>query len=708
MSDVKVNFTYNGANIFVQSQMKDKLKEAIKKYLIKIGKKTEDLLFLVNGQKIENSEKEKEINNYNVFDRQMSILVFDNEKEKFNDDEDIPILKKSKQIICPQCTENCLLILDNYKITLNACDNGHNTEKLFIKDFNNSQKVDSSKIKCSGKDCEESLFTQKQFYFCIECNSNFCLLCHLSHKKKNKEHTVIDYDFKNYVCKKHGEKYSAYCGECKKNLCGDCEIEHDKNHKFIYHREIAKNKDENNLNELKMKIDKLNEAKKDIKEEVLNKDILNKVIENLNKIYEIGNNLIFNYTLKTKNYQLLMNFINVNKYNEIIIKDIDNILNENNIEKKVKYIKEMYDKMEKKEEIFQIKYKIGEEDRVRIFGEKFVKTNKANFKIIKNDKLTALKSFLNKKDLKVENGEFTIKIKKINDVTDLSYMFCDCSELLFPEIADLNTEKVTDMSFMFSQCTSLSSLPDISKWDIHNLTNISHMFDQCSSLTVPPGIPKWKTHNVSDISGLFKDCKSLKILTDISNWDISKVKNLSCIFQGCIELISLPDISHWDTSNVEDMNSMFDKCVSLTSMPNLSKWDTKKVTNMYAMFRNCPKLASLPDISCWDTSSVTNMKAIFDTLSSLSEFPDISEWNTSKVTDMSFMFNQCKSISSLPDISKWDISKVTDMKCMFQSCSSLSSLPDLSKWSINKDAKKDNMFNKCNKLTSLPDFAKSN
>ena len=705
MSNINIKFEYKGNTVFVQSQIKDKIKDVIKKYATKINKKYDDLMFLVGGQII--LDFEKEIQNFNIADNQINIVADD--LIKFDDDdEEISIVKNSKQIICPKCTENCLIIFDNYKITLNNCDSGHITEKMFLKDFNGSQKVDSSKIKCSGKNCKETLLSKKRLLYCIQCDSNFCILCNTKHIANNKDHIVIDYDFKNYVCKKHGERYSAYCPECKKNLCGDCEIEHDKNHKFIYHREIAKNKDENNLKELKMKIDKLNEAKKDIKEEILNKDIINKVIENLKKIYEIGNNLIYNYTLKNKNYQLLMNFINVNKYNEAIIKDIDNILNENNIEKKVKLIKEMHDKMEKKEEIFNLKYKIGEEDRVRIFGEKFVKKNKANFKIMINNKLTGLKSFLNKKDLKVENGEFAIKLKKINDVSDLSYMFYDCSALLFPEISDLNTKNVTDMSFMFSQCESLTSLPDISKWDIQSLNNMRYMFDQCSSLTIPPGIPKWKTHNVCDISGLFKGCKNLKSLTDISNWDISKVKNISCIFQGCTELLSLPDISHWDTGNVEDMNSIFDKCVSLTSMANLSKWDTKKVTNMYAMFRNCPKLTSLPDISCWNTSNVTNMKAIFDTCSSLSEFPDISEWNTSKVSDMSFMFNQCKAIASLPDISKWDISKVTDMKCMFQSCSSLSSLPDFSKWNVSKDVKKDNMFNKCDKLTSLPDFVNSN
>ena len=42
-----------------------------------------------------------------------------------------------------------------------------------------------------------------QLYKCCNCN-NFCPICKLNH---NKDHKLIDYKLKNYLCNMHGEKY---------------------------------------------------------------------------------------------------------------------------------------------------------------------------------------------------------------------------------------------------------------------------------------------------------------------------------------------------------------------------------------------------------------------------------------------------------------------------------------------------------------------
>ena len=47
---------------------------------------------------------------------------------------------------------------------------------------------------------------------------------------------------------------------------------------------------------------------------------------------------------------------------------------------------------------------------------------------------------------------------------------------------------ITDMSSLFSGCLSLTSLPDISKWNTNNVTDMSFMFRGCSSLSSLPGI----------------------------------------------------------------------------------------------------------------------------------------------------------------------------------------------------------------------------
>ena len=58
-----------------------------------------------------------------------------------------------------------------------------------------------------------------------------------------------------------------------------------------------------------------------------------------------------------------------------------------------------------------------------------------------------------------------IKLKGIDNVNDMSYIFDGCSSLLsLPDISKWNTNNITDMSDMFYECSSLISLPDISKW----------------------------------------------------------------------------------------------------------------------------------------------------------------------------------------------------------------------------------------------------
>ena len=73
-----------------------------------------------------------------------------------------------------------------------------------------------------------------------------------------------------------------------------------------------------------------------------------------------------------------------------------------------------------------------------------------------------------------------------------------------PDISKWDTHKVTDMSYMFYDCSSLLSLPKVLKWDTHNVTNMSYMFHGCSSLLALPDISKWNTSNVTNMSHLFE------------------------------------------------------------------------------------------------------------------------------------------------------------------------------------------------------------
>ena len=145
-----------------------------------------------------------------------------------------------------------------------------------------------------------------------------------------------------------------------------------------------------------------------------------------------------------------------------------------------------------------IEYIIKKKNRIKLFGELFIKNNKNNCKIIIENKEQEIVEYLNVN----ENDKILkIKLKEIKIITNMSYMFSDCESLKsLPDISNWNTNNVTDMSRMFSGCSSLSSLPDISNWNTNNVINMSGIFSKCSSLSSLPNISKWNTNNVTDMS----------------------------------------------------------------------------------------------------------------------------------------------------------------------------------------------------------------
>ena len=107
------------------------------------------------------------------------------------------------------------------------------------------------------------------------------------------------------------------------------------------------------INELRKIIDAMNENIKDI----INQ--LKKVMENIEIYYRICENIINNYNIKNRNYEILKNMKEI--INKNIIKDINNVINENEIKNKFIKIIDIYNKMKKEEkkrknEIIKINY----------------------------------------------------------------------------------------------------------------------------------------------------------------------------------------------------------------------------------------------------------------------------------------------------------------------------------------------------------------
>ena len=174
-------------------------------------------------------------------------------------------------------------------------------------------------------------------------------------------------------------------------------------------------------------------------------------------------------------------------------------------------------------------YNIQNKEYINIFGSKFVKNNKKNCKMIIDNKEYKIKEKYNIKNY--HNNILKIKLKGINNITNMSYMFYRCSTLSFlPDISKWNTSNITNMNSIFYGCSTLIALSDISKWNTNNVTNMTYMFFECSSLLALPYISKWNTNKVKDMSYMFYGCSSLLSLPDISKWNTNNVTNMSFIF----------------------------------------------------------------------------------------------------------------------------------------------------------------------------------
>jgi surface protein len=301
--------------------------------------------------------------------------------------------------------------------------------------------------------------------------------------------------------------------------------------------------------------------------------------------------------------------INFNKkYNQNI--DINNISDEIETNKNNNEIRIYYDfNKEKKFLRFIVESPDGQLDEdinlYKIFGQNFVNNNKNICKMIINDEEYELTSILPEKFRGYKGDSFEIKLKGINDVIDLSYIFAGCESLKqLPDFDKIDTSRMERMRGLFAFCFSLLYLPDIGNWNIKNVKDISYMFCSCTSLLEIPKIGKWNTKQIT---------------------------NMEFLFGGCRNLIQLPDISRWITDNVKDMKGLFYECYSITSLPDISNWNTENVTNMTMMFFGDRHLTSLPDISKWNTKNVTSLALMFGYCVGITSYPDFTKWNIEKV-----------------------------------------------------------------------------
>ena len=141
----EVLFNYKGIETTTESNFNDKMKEILDKYISKQQINNKNIIFLYNGVKIKEGSRLIEQANEADFERR-KLTIFVHEREENNNAGGKII--KSKDIICPECKENIFIDIKNFRINLNDCKNNHIRNNVQLEEYENTQIIDLSKIKC--------------------------------------------------------------------------------------------------------------------------------------------------------------------------------------------------------------------------------------------------------------------------------------------------------------------------------------------------------------------------------------------------------------------------------------------------------------------------------------------------------------------------------------------------------------------------------
>ena len=332
----EIIFTYNTIPTVIPCNKNESMKEICQRFANKVQINISKVYFLYGGQTLDiNQTFNNILKDYDKNSNRINVLVYSYENKNENNN-----LEISKDIICSKCGNICLISFNKYKINISGCINNHLINDIALSEFQNFQKIDSSKILCN--DCKNNNKRNSyNFYKCLTCKKDLCPLCM---NQAHKEHDYIEYDKINYTCNLHNEYFSSYCKKCNRNLCMFCESEHKDKENIIYYRDILPKKDvmKNQKEEIKNIINKFKEKIQEIK------IILESIISNLEIYYNINDGLLKNFEKKNRNFQLFKNMNEIINNNFNILKELNVIKNENNKIKFFNYAFNIYEQMNNK------------------------------------------------------------------------------------------------------------------------------------------------------------------------------------------------------------------------------------------------------------------------------------------------------------------------------------------------------------------------
>ena len=432
----QVNFDYKGTKIEIQCNIEDSLEIIIQKFLSKCqNKSAENLIFFYNGEILNKSLIFKEVANDRDKERNvMNVLVNEKQEEgKIN-------MKKSNNIICPQCKEISNISINDYRISLQECKNSHKIKDILFNEFEQTQFIDQSKIICDQcKKMKKSETFENTFYICYSCDKFLCPLCKNFH---NKEHNLIIYEQKDFTCYKHYESYISYCKKCKKDICVLCLKEHN-GHEMINYGDI--------IPDIKILEEELNKSKKIINDykSCINEIILrlNKIEEILDNYYNLYNNIIKNFDIKKRNYNIITNINYMNNYNHDFMSVLSEITKNKNMKNKLNDIMLMYYKMTYKEE--NNNDELNKEKKEAIDNYR----NKSKISFITEDEISKLFILNDGRILTYHKNKMGIYNINNNDVIvcDVSYLRKELSNSYHINIIQMDDDALIELIYNYDR-----------------------------------------------------------------------------------------------------------------------------------------------------------------------------------------------------------------------------------------------------------------
>ena len=200
----KVEFNYKGTTTTILCTEDEKMEEICKRFSSKLQIDINKVYFLYSANKINlHLTFAQLINSTDESRKTISVLVNEINPDDSNKKSS---LIKSNLPICPECLDNVIIEIVDFKIKSKECKNGQSIDLPF-NEYENSQMIDISHIKCDQ--CKKNKYEtyNNEMYICNECNINLCPLCKDNHDKK---HNIFNYDNKNYICRKHNESFVSY------------------------------------------------------------------------------------------------------------------------------------------------------------------------------------------------------------------------------------------------------------------------------------------------------------------------------------------------------------------------------------------------------------------------------------------------------------------------------------------------------------------